>query len=82
MEEAAAAVLMTIYEQGGLTREDLVRESAKLMGFTRPGSQVTPLFETAIFLAEEQGLCLLDNNGRWALTDAGIHTGFRQAMPQ
>ena len=72
IQEAANAVCFVLYEQGGLSREDLVREAARVMGYTRTGSVVTPLFEAAIFHCVNAELCRLDSGGRWALTDAGI----------
>ncbi len=54
-QEAANAAVLVLREQIGLPRADLVRETAKLFGFTRTGPVVTAMAESGIRLALEDG---------------------------
>ena len=72
LEEAVNAVLYVLYEEGGLVREDLIRESARVMGYTRTGSQVSPLFDAALARTADLALTRPDATGRWVLTQEGM----------
>ncbi|MBQ6568645.1 MAG: DUF3320 domain-containing protein [Clostridia bacterium] len=69
LQEAANAAVQVLRDQMGLSHEDLVKESAKLMGFTRMGSVVTPLFEAGVEYASLGGRIIRDENGKWTLPE-------------
>ena len=71
IQEAVNAIRYVLNEQISLPQEDLIREAARLMGYTRLGSVVTPLFAEAITLLKTAGKAALDNNQRWTLTETG-----------
>ena len=48
-------MVCALCEQVSLPREDLIRESARLMGFTRLGGNVSSLFDAAVAYAAERG---------------------------
>lgn len=65
MVEAVNAVCYVLEQQISLTEEDLIREAAKLMGYTRAGNVVAPLFAQAIVQAAEQNKIKKGSNGNW-----------------
>lgn len=67
VQEAANAICRVLDEQISLLEEDLIREAARLMGYTRSGSVVTELFQKAILSAKRQGRIELAANGNWIL---------------
>ena len=71
MQEAANAVCVVLDEQISMSREDLVREAAKLMNFTRMGSNVSAVFDAAISYAADKGLVIPEENGTCRLSEAG-----------
>ena len=71
MQEAVNAVRYVLNEQISLPQEELIRESARLMGYTRLGTVVGPLFASAIRQLQMAGEVTQDNNQRWILTDTG-----------
>lgn len=72
VQEASNAVCAVLYEQISMSHDDLVREAAKLMNYTRLGSNVTQTFETAIGYADSIGLLILEDNGSCRLSDSGM----------
>ncbi|MCQ2496820.1 MAG: DUF3320 domain-containing protein [Lachnospiraceae bacterium] len=64
IQEIEQAVLYVIDCQIGLTREDLIRESAKLFGFTRTGEAINNYMSAGIQLALIDELIKFDANGR------------------
>ena len=65
VEEAVNAVVKAIENQFSLSHEDLVKESAKLMGFNRVGNAVYARFELAVQSAKERGKIVKSENGLW-----------------
>lgn len=65
--EAVNAVCYVLEQQISLSEEDLIREAAKLMGYTRMGNIVVALFEGAIKQANKQSKIKLGSNGKWIL---------------
>ena len=65
VEEAANAVIKAIDNQFSLSQEDLVKESAKLMGFNRVGNTVYARFELAVQYAKEHNKIVKSENGTW-----------------
>jgi hypothetical protein len=65
VQEAAGAVRQVLEDQISLNQEDLIRESAKLMGYTRLGSAVTNLFSNAVRYAVWKGKITQSSNGNW-----------------
>ena len=69
IQEAANAVTQTLADQFSMTGEDLIRESAKLLGFSRLGSAVTPLMNAAITYAAAHGAIATGQNGNYILAE-------------
>jgi hypothetical protein len=67
VQEAANAVCRVLSEQVSLAQEDLIRESAKIMGYTRSGSVLTALFANAIEFAYQAGKITKGANEHWIL---------------
>ena len=74
VQEAANAICRVLYEQISLLEEDLIREAARSMGYSRLGSVVTELFQKAILSAKRQGRIELAPNGNWILKQAKRET--------
>jgi hypothetical protein len=66
-EEAANAVCTVLEEQIGLPREDLIRETAKKLGYTRSGPLVAETAERGIHHAEHTGRIAWDGRGHATL---------------
>ena len=67
VQEAVNAICFVLYEQISLSQEDLVREAAKLLGYTRLGSIVVASFGTAINYAHDKQRIETGTNGNWIL---------------
>ena len=67
VQEAVNAVYQALADQLSLNNEDLIRESAKLMGYSRLGSAVSAAFAAAIAYAQAQGKITTSPNGNWIL---------------
>jgi hypothetical protein len=67
VQEAAGAICQALEDQISLSEEDLIREAAKLMGYTRLGSSVTYLFSNAIRYAVWKGKITQGANGNWTI---------------
>ena len=71
VQEAANAVRQVLADQISMGSEDLIRESAKLLGFSRLGSAVTPLLTAAITYASARGTITTGPNGNYILAEQG-----------
>ena len=69
VQEAAAAACKVLQDQVSLSREDLIRESAKLMGYSRLGTAVTMLFSEGIRYAQWKKRITSGANGNFVLTE-------------
>lgn len=69
VQEAANAVHQVLADQISMASEDLIRESAKLLGFSRLGSAVTPLLTAAITYAATHGTIATGPNGNYVIAD-------------
>ena len=67
VQEAENAICFVLYEQISLSQEDLVREAAKLLGYTRLGSIVVASFGAAINYAHDKQRIETGTNGNWIL---------------
>lgn len=67
LKEAENAVLYVLKQQISLEETDLIKESAKLMGYPRMGTNVTALFRKAVQSVQASDLIDLDSNGKWKL---------------
>lgn len=70
-EEIRNAIGLVLHEQIGLNQADLVREAAKVLNYTRMGTNVTTVLEEAIVDTKNKGLIELGSNDCWTLTDTG-----------
>ena len=71
VQEAANAVCLVLHEQISMSHDDLVRESAKVMNFTRVIASVSAAFDAAIQYADTRGWLSQDENGSYRLSEAG-----------
>ena len=70
VQEAENAVLHVLSNQISLPRDDLAREAAKLLGFTRFGSNVLAVFTAALDHAEQAGR-IAQSGAVFTLTETG-----------
>ena len=71
LQEAANAVCLVLHEQISMSHDDLVKESAKLMNFTRVTANVSAAFDAAIQFADAKGFLSIDENGNHKLSESG-----------
>ncbi len=71
VQEVANAIYMVLYEQVSMAQEDLLRETAKKLGYTRLGGNVLSQLALGIQYAESQGGIALGPNGAYVLTAGG-----------
>ena len=77
MLEVVNAVRYVLHNQIGLPKDVLIREAAKLLGYTRSGSVVVPVVNTAIALLEEAAMIRLDANDNYTLTEQAAQEAAR-----
>lgn len=70
-EEAVNAVCYVLYDMISMSEEDLIRESAKLLQYTRSGSNINSLFGSAVSLSLRLGNIIKKPNGLLTLSDRG-----------
>lgn len=71
VQEVANAVCVVLQEQISMGQEDLLRETAKKLGYTRLGGNVLSSMALGIRYAQDRG-CITDGaNGAFVLTDDG-----------
>ncbi len=71
VQEIANAMYVVLYEQVSMAQEDLLRETARKLGYTRMGSNVMAAFEAGKALAITDGAVEEGVNGCLILTKAG-----------
>ena len=71
VQEIANAVCIVLLEQISMTRDDLIRETARKLGYTRLGGNVTAAMEAGLRIAEEQGNIAPNDTGMYLLTAPG-----------
>ncbi len=71
VQEIANAICYVLFEQVSLSEDDLAREAAKLLGYTRMGANVVPAVNEAINYAQTKGMIKRDANSAWILTETG-----------
>ena len=62
---------IVLLEQISMVREDLIRETAKILGYTRLGGNVTAAMEAGLAHAEQMGSIALNPGGMYLLTESG-----------
>ncbi len=67
LEKIAGAICQALSDQLSLNREDLIREGAKLLGYSRLGSAITARMEQGIRHCCSRGWILLSTNGNFTL---------------
>ena len=72
VQEVANAVCAVLYEQISMGQEDLLRETAKKLGYTRLGGNVLSVLALGIQYAQKCGRIEPGNNGALVLTKAGM----------
>ena len=71
VQEIANAAYTALLEQISMVRDDLIRETAKKLGYTRLGGNVTAAMEAGLTCAEEKGHIALKAADMYLLTDSG-----------
>lgn len=71
VQEVANAVCVVLYEQVSMAQEDLLRETAKKLGYTRLGGNVLTALESGIRYAQSQGNITTGSNGACILSGGG-----------
>ena len=71
VQEIANAIYAVLHEQISMGPDDLVREAAKKIGYTRMGSNVVASLESAIQYAKKLKCITLTSYGTYILTDEG-----------
>lgn len=66
-QEIANAAAAVLQNQIGLPEEDLVRETARLLGYTRLGTSVRPAMEAGIAYGEQKGILCQSRPGYYVL---------------
>ncbi len=64
--EAENALCYVVKEQVSLPEEELIREAAKVMGYTLGSAAIKDLFARAVKSAAQKGRIKLTQNGNWA----------------
>ena len=67
LEEGVNALCQVLSEQVSLSEEDLIREGARLLGYTRLGTQVEAMMCAALNRALAQGRVTMSQGGKWIL---------------
>lgn len=67
LQEAANAVIKVLEEQISMPAEDLVKEAAKLLGYSRQGAALSALFADAVKYASAKGRIRPSANGNLTL---------------
>lgn len=71
VQEVANAIYTVLYEQVSMAQEDLLRETAKMLGYTRLGGNVLSQLALGIQYAEGQGGITRGTNGTYVLSAGG-----------
>ena len=69
-QEIANAAAAVLQNQIGLPEEDLVRETVRLLGYTRLGTSVRPAMEAGIDCGEKTGILCQSRPGYYTLADS------------
>ena len=69
VQELANALRHVLSEQLSMSREDLLRQTVKLLGYARLGGNVTTALEQALTYARSRGDIQMDENGICSLLD-------------
>ena len=71
VQEVANAVYLVLDEQISMSREDLLRETANRLGYTRLGSNVLSVLALGLDYAQGQGGITEGENGNFVLSEGG-----------
>jgi len=69
LREAVNGILYVLKKQLSLNNDDLIRETAKLFGYTRKGGYIDELCEKAIISACENNLITKNPNENWIINE-------------
>lgn len=71
VQETAAAAAWVLYQQGGMQAEDLIRETAKALGYARLGGNVSAAAASGVEYAAARGYVVSGAGGNYLLSAAG-----------
>ena len=77
VQEAANAVCCVLLDQISMLQSDLLKESARLLGYQRMTANVTAAFTNAVGYALARGWLELSGDRIWKLSDAGTERAQR-----
>lgn len=72
VQEVANAIYAVLYEQVSMDQEDLLRETARKLGYTRLGGNVLSALTFGIQYAKSQGGISIGTNGAYVLSNNGM----------
>ncbi len=72
IQEVSNAICTVLYEQISMPREDLLREAAKQLGYTRLGGNVLATLGKGLEYAQTHRFLELNESGSYLLTGAGM----------
>lgn len=71
IQEVANAIYAVLYEQISMRQDDLLRETARKLGYTRLGGNVLAALASGVEYAQSQGGIVLGVNDAFVLSDIG-----------
>jgi hypothetical protein len=71
VQEIANAIYAVLYEQVSMGQDDLLRETANKLGYTRLGNNVLSALAMGIQYAQAQGGITTGTNGTFVLSNSG-----------
>ena len=71
VEEITNAVCMVLFDQVSMSHEDLIRETASMLGYARLGSNVVAALEQGVQRAENRDYIKPSGSDAWILTENG-----------
>ncbi|MBD5461193.1 MAG: DUF3320 domain-containing protein, partial [Lachnospiraceae bacterium] len=72
VQEISGAAYRVLYEQGGMQGEDLIRETAKMLGYARLGGNVSAAVLSGVEYAVARGGVVSGADGGYALSAEGL----------
>ena len=71
VQEIVNALCCILYDQISMPKDDLIRETARLLGYARMGSNVAAAVEAGLAFAQEKSILAAGQNGALVLTGSG-----------
>lgn len=75
--EAFNAICFVLHNDVSVEEEDLIKEAARIMGYTRVGAGVLALFNEGLNFGKQKGI-FINSDSRWTFTEQGTEYGKEQ----